>query len=138
MFYLDTSAFVKLVIDEPHSRQLRRMAHGARWIGSELLRVEVPRALGRLPRLDRTVPLASELLDAVMMVPVNRAAVDSAARLTPPTLRSLDAIHLAAALSIPGLTALLTYDDRLAEAARLHGVPVRRPGVLDSAGPGTR
>jgi uncharacterized protein len=124
VFYLDTSAFVKLVIDEPHSGQLRRMAHGARWIGSEILRVEVP--------------LASELLDAVMMVPVNRAAVDSAARLTPPTLRSLDAIHLAAALSIPGLTALLTYDDRLAEAARLHGVPVRRPGVLDPAGPGTR
>ncbi len=73
-----------------------------------------------------------------MMVPVDRAALETAARLTPATLRSLGAIHLAAALLIPGLTALLTYDDRLAEAARLHGVPVRRPGVPDPTGPGTR
>jgi len=131
VLYLDTSAFVKLVVDEPHSRPLRRAVEGRRWIGSEILRVEVPRALGRLPLREKTVSRAAGLLDAMMMVPVDRSALEMAARLTPRALRSLDAIHLASAMLIPGLTALLTYDDRLADAARLHGVPVHRPGVKE-------
>ena len=52
-----------------------------------------------------------------------------AGRLDPTTLRSLDALHLAAALDLgDDLDGLVTYDDRLAEAAALNGVPVTTPG----------
>ncbi|MBK5250721.1 MAG: VapC toxin family PIN domain ribonuclease, partial [Actinomycetales bacterium] len=43
-------------------------------------------------------------------------------------LRSLDAVHLAAALSLgDDLEGIVTYDDRLAEAAQANGVPVASP-----------
>jgi predicted nucleic acid-binding protein len=46
----------------------------------------------------------------------------------PAALRTLDAIHLATAMALaPGLDAFVTYDDRLAEAARALGLPVIRP-----------
>lgn len=55
---------------------------------------------------------------------IARAAGD----LAPFSLRTLDAIHLASALARgPELDAFLTYDDRLAEAARSLGLPVVRP-----------
>jgi predicted nucleic acid-binding protein len=52
-----------------------------------------------------------------------------AATVGAPTLRTLDAIHIATAMSLaPELDAFVTYDDRMAEAARSLGMPVVRPG----------
>ena len=50
-----------------------------------------------------------------------------ASAIGPPSLRTLDAIHVATALAIPGLGSFVTYDDRLADAARAVGLPVVRP-----------
>jgi predicted nucleic acid-binding protein len=130
VLYLDTSALLKLVVDEDHSAAARDVATAdTRWVGSEILRVELVRALARAPLAERTLPVAADLLQRIRMVPIDRDALEQAARLTPRALRSLDALHLAAALAIPGLTALVTYDKRLADAARLHGVPVAAPGA---------
>src|SRR5712691_6329787 len=98
MLYLDTSALVKLVIDEDHSAEVRAAATAdTQWVGSEILRVELVRALGRLPMAEVTLPLAADLLQRVSMVTVDSATLEQAARLTPRALRSLDALHLAAA-----------------------------------------
>jgi predicted nucleic acid-binding protein len=130
VLFLDTSALLKLAVDEDHSAAARSaLTADNQWLGSEILRVELVRTLMRTPSAEQTVPLARDLLQRVRMVPVDRSALEQAARLTPRALRSLNALHLAAALTIPGLTALVTYDKRLAEAARLHGLPVAAPGL---------
>lgn len=73
-------------------------------------------------------PWAREVLDAVTLVHVTPAVFDNAGRLEPSGLRSLDAIHLAAALDLgDDLEGLITYDDGLAEAAVSNGVAVLTP-----------
>ncbi len=57
-----------------------------------------------------------------------------ASAIGPTSLRTLDAIHLATALSIPGLGSFVTYDDRLAEAARNVG-SARGPAGLTCGHP---
>ena len=75
-------------------------------------------------------PSGRALLTTLVLVPISTAICDSAARLEPPTLRSLDAIHLATAL-VAGedLEAMLTYDDRLAEASSRYGLKVVAPSA---------
>jgi len=71
---------------------------------------------------------AREVLDAVTLVHVTPAVFEGAGRLDPPGLRALDAIHLASALDLgDDLDGLITYDDRLADAAVSNGVAVVAP-----------
>ena len=126
--YVDSSALVKLVREEPESAALRRwLAQAAgEVVACDLVRTELIRAVRRASPQDAAV--AHEVLDGVTLIPVTRALFDSAARLDPVVLRSLDAIHLAAALDLGDeLDGLVTYDDRLGEAARANGVVVVRP-----------
>ena len=126
--YVDSSALVKLVREEPESAALRRwLAQSAgEVVACDLVRTELIRAVRRASPQDAAV--AHEVLDGVTLIPVTRALFDSAARLDPVVLRSLDAIHLAAALDLGDeLDGLVTYDDRLGEAARANGVVVVRP-----------
>lgn len=126
--YVDSSALVKLVREEPESAALRRwLAQAAgEVVACDLVRTELIRAARRVSPQDAAV--AHEVLDGVTLIPVTRALFDSAARLDPVVLRSLDAIHLAAALDLGDeLDGLVTYDDRLGEAARANGVVVVRP-----------
>jgi uncharacterized protein len=122
----DTSALVKLVIVEPESGALRAWldARAAQaWVASDLCRVEVVRAVRRVA--PQAVDTARELLMALDLVPLSRPLLDSAAALRPPSLRSLDAIHLASASTLGAeLTAFVVYDDRLATELQL---PVARP-----------
>ncbi len=68
------------------------------------------------------------MLDAVTLVQITTAVFTAAGRLDPPALRSLDAVHLAAALDLGDeLDGLVTYDVRLAEAAKANGVAVVTP-----------
>ena len=68
------------------------------------------------------------MLADVEVVDLDRAIAGVAATVGPPALRTLDAIHLATAIALlPDLDAFVTYDDRLAEAARAIGLPVVRP-----------
>lgn len=126
--YLDSSAFVKLVVEEPESSALRAylVGTGARPIASALLRTEVLRAV-RLVGGD-ALATAREALRRIDLVSVDDRLLDAAGLLDPRVLRTLDAIHLATAIALgDDLEAILTYDVRLAGAARLVGLPTAAP-----------
>ncbi len=123
--YVDTSALLKRVFIEDESAQVlailrARSAAGDLIASSELAWVEVARALSRAGVSD-----VSEVLRAactgVARQPLTPAVMQRARTIGPASLRSLDAIHLSAAISL-GSTEMLTFDRRLAEAARSLGI----------------
>lgn len=68
------------------------------------------------------------MVAATDLIEVDAQVLDLAGRLPPESLRSLDALHLASALSVWRVDGFLTYDLRLAEAAAGHGLRVLTPG----------
>jgi predicted nucleic acid-binding protein len=118
---------VKLPFREAEHVALRRELR--RWGGlasSALLSVEARRAAGRYG--PRYVGRVSEALAGVSLVAIDDRVLAAAAALEPAELRSLDAIHLATALSLGGdLGVMYVYDERLADAARAVGVRVEAP-----------
>ena len=126
MLYLDTSAAVKLLIDEKESLALRAYLSDHDWASSALVRTELVRAILRAdPSL---VQRALDLLAQGSLLVIDTQVLETAARLSPPSLRSLDAIHLASALQLRDeLTAFIAYDDRLLAAASGLGMPVASP-----------
>lgn len=129
VFYLDTSAALKLLADESHSKAFAAFYDAndrANWVSSALLRIELVRAVRRaLPAAEDD---ARELLLAFDFLDIDETIVDAAMGEPDPLLRTLDAIHLASARSFEDeLTALVTYDDRLASAASGVGMAVVRP-----------
>ena len=127
-FYLETSAAVKLVASEPHSKAMSAWAgaHSDSVVSSDLLRSELLRAT--LRGAPDKMPRAREVLDSITIITQPTPLFERAAELEPTLLRSLDALHLAAALDLGDeLDGIVTYDDRLTEAAKLHGVPVIAP-----------
>ena len=135
LVYLDASAIVKLIIDEPGSRALRSFLADADLISSELVLTEVPRAVHRAASFDAAVPLdvsmtrAAQVIDAIALVPLDRGVLLAAGALDEAPLRALDAIHVASAITVGPLAAFVSYDDRQAAAARLAGVRTVAPGV---------
>jgi predicted nucleic acid-binding protein len=127
--YLDASAVVKLIVDESCSAELAEYLRPRQLrIASRIADVEVRRAITRCG-----APIDPErvarVLAALLMVELDASLANAAGRLSPPTLRTLDAIHLAVALElIPDLEAFVTYDHRLAEAAARAGLVVVSPG----------
>ncbi len=128
-WYLDASAIVKTVVAEPESRSLMRwLGERGEFVSSDLSRVEVIRAVRRAD--PEAVPRAREVLATLALIRLDEALLDAAATLEPAPLRSLDAIHLAAALAVgAALTGVVTFDRRMAEAARALGVRVEAPGA---------
>jgi predicted nucleic acid-binding protein len=127
MVYLDSSALVKLVIAEPESAALRGYLGGEPERAScALARVEVLRAVRGQSAAALT--RARRLLPRLHLVPIDDDLLDAAAMLDPRVLRSLDAIHLAAAqLFGDELTSVVTYDRRMAIAASLLEMTVASP-----------
>lgn len=130
--YLDASALVKLVQQETESAALRRFLRRHRGDGrvtSALSRVEVVRAVSGGGA--HAIGHARRTLARVDQIPMDRSLLDQAAVLGQPTmLRSLDAIHLAAAnLLGSDLRAVVTYDGRMAAAASALGMPFEMPGA---------
>lgn len=126
--YVDASAMVKLVVEEAESVALAEAVRGNIVISSALLRTELRRAIAR--RDDAEALIRAELLLLrTKLVSVGDELWDSAGRLTPPQLRSLGALHVATALMLgPRVDAVVTYDVRMAEAARMHRLMVLSPG----------
>jgi hypothetical protein len=127
--YLDTSALTKLVIAEVETPMLHAWLAGAdrNPVSSDLARTELVRVVRRAAP-DRLVR-AREVLDAVTLIEVTTAMFEEAGLLVPTTLRTLDALHLAAALALgDDLDGMVTYDDRQAEAAAALGIAVVAPG----------
>lgn len=127
-YYLDTSALVKLVVAEAETAALQDWlaASDRQPVSCDLVRTELLRAVRRTdPSL---AVLARAVLDAITLLEVTTAHFEGAGRLDPTILRTLDAIHLAAALDLgDDLEGLVSYDERLADAARANGVPVVTP-----------
>jgi predicted nucleic acid-binding protein len=134
LFYLDSSALVKLVRAEPETDALRAFLADADLLSSELALTEVPRAIHRAAAHDPALapaPLLArggELLDAVALLPVDRSLLATAGAFDEPALRALDAIHLAAAINLSPIDAFVSYDERQSAAARLAGLRTAGPG----------
>jgi predicted nucleic acid-binding protein len=127
MVYLDSSALVKLVIAEPESRALRRyLQREPARASCALARVEVLRAVRA--HGPAAVARARRLLQRVSLVRIDDALLEAAVTIDPGVLRSLDAIHLAAAQVFGDeVTAVVTYDNRMATAASLLDLQVAAP-----------
>jgi predicted nucleic acid-binding protein len=125
--YLDSSAIVKLAVREPESLALRRYLRRRQpLVSSALARTEVLRAL--LPAGDEAVTRGRTVLQRIDLVRVNDRILNAAGVLRPPPLRSLDAIHLATAQELGDeLSALVTYDDRMVDAAKHLGYRIVQP-----------
>jgi predicted nucleic acid-binding protein len=125
--YLDSSAIVKLVIEEPESSALRRHLRRRRpLVSSALARTEVLRAL--VLEGEEGVARGRAVLGRIDLVRVNNRVLDEAGILTPADLRSLDAIHLATARDLGSdLGQLVSYDDRMLTAARQLGIRTASP-----------
>jgi predicted nucleic acid-binding protein len=127
--YLDTSALAKLVFPEPESPALS--AWLAAWpdrVASSLAAIELGRLLTRSRASAAQRKRASVVLSAVALLKLDDPVLETAARLRDPLLRTLDAINLAAALSLGDLPeAFVTYDDRLARAATRLKLTIVRP-----------
>jgi len=121
--YLDTSALVKLVIAEPETPALRAwlLESDRDAVSSDLSRAELLRAVRRAAP-DSAVQ-ARAVLDSITLLEVTTSTFEAAGRLDATMLRTLDAVHLAAALALgDDLESIVAYDDRLIQAARLNGV----------------
>jgi predicted nucleic acid-binding protein len=129
MIYLDSSALLKLLFEESESQAL------ALWlseraatpkVSSELAKVEVVRAARRLD--PDVVPAARALVSQLDLLRLSRGLIDEAADAGGPFLRTLDAVHLASALSVRAdLTAFVAYDNRLIAAAEAAGIKTVQP-----------
>jgi predicted nucleic acid-binding protein len=124
--YVDASALVKLVVEEPESRAMNRwFVESTRVMTSRIGLIETLRASARL---DHDPAHREQVIRDVEVIELSHAIAIAAASLRPAALRTLDAIHLASALALGSeLDAFVTYDDRMAEAARALGMPVVRP-----------
>jgi predicted nucleic acid-binding protein len=129
LYYADTSAVIKLLTEETHSKAFAAFydAHtDAEWVSSALLRIELTRAVARaMPAL---LPDARDLLFAFSCFAIDDDIVEGAMREPDRGLCSLDAIHLATARILgPDLDAVVSYDDRLLKAASDAGLPTASP-----------
>jgi uncharacterized protein len=124
--YVDASALVKLIVAEPESGEMERWyLESERVLTSRIGIVETRRAVSRRPHDSAHL---DHVLDRIEVIAIDQPIADHAAAIQPATIRTLDAIHLATALAVlPDLDAFVTYDDRLAAAARALGLPVVAP-----------
>jgi predicted nucleic acid-binding protein len=125
--YLDASAFVKLVVEEPESEALEAfLGRGTSMASSALTRTEAVRAVRQNgPDALRRV---RELLRAIDLVAVDTDILDAAGLLVASVPRSLDAIHIATALALgDDIEVLVSYDERMLSAARAMGLPTATP-----------
>jgi predicted nucleic acid-binding protein len=125
--YVDTSALGRVLHLQPEKPEIERvLVQFPGRVSSRLLGVE----LRRLALRDQLETRAEELLEDIAFVPLDDAVLAAAERMEPRRVATLDAIHLATAVRLAGdreIDAILTYDLRLAEGARHHGIAVLSP-----------
>lgn len=124
--YVDASALAKLILDEAGTAEMRRWyVESERVVTSRVGIVETQRAVARQAYDAAHLEV---ILQSVEIVEFDAVIARTAGAVGPPTIKTLDAIHLASAMAmLPDLDAFVTYDDRLAHAARALGLPVVRP-----------
>lgn len=126
VWYLDTSAALKLVLEEPESEALAHHIDSERpdLAAGWLLETEMRRAANRVAGL--TMDAISEFLLGVNLYEMPGSVFREAGLLPGPNLRPVDALHLSVAVRI-GVESVVTYDMRMAESARQLGLPVVAP-----------
>ena len=126
--YLDTSALGRILLAEPDAVAIRQaLADYDAWWSSALLIVE----LRRLAARENLEAIAERMLSGYEPSR-STASIERASRLQPPEVRTLDAIHLDAAVELRGrseVAAVLTYDRQLQTGCAHHGLPIEAPGV---------
>ena len=129
LIYLDSSGILKLIVlDRETPALLSFLADHPERASSVLARVEVLRALRRAGASASERRRAVDVLARIALLHVDDDILESAAELESADLRSLDAIHVATALSIKEeLTGVVTYDERFSTAARRVGLSVFAP-----------
>lgn len=129
MLYLDASALVKLVAPEPESEALAAaIEDAAAFVSSVVAAVEVRRAAARVGADGGALERADRVMGRVDLLWLDADLLERAARLGHASLGTLDAIHLASALSLGDeLAAFVAYDDPLRRAAEASGLPVSAP-----------
>lgn len=127
--YLDTSALGRVLLAEPDARLIREaLARYDTWWSSVLLLVE----LRRLARREGLEEVAEELLSTISTRRVDSRSLKRAADLDPVEVRTLDAIHLDAALQLKrrgAIDAVLTYDQQFQAGCAHHGLPLEAPVI---------
>ncbi|MDR0366360.1 MAG: type II toxin-antitoxin system VapC family toxin [Bifidobacteriaceae bacterium] len=130
VYYADTSALVKLVRVERGTAELRELIATAEvnLVTSVLGKAELLRAVrGDVPE---AIQRARAVLSVVDLLAVDDLMVEVAAGLDPAVMRTLDALHVASALALgESLAAIITYDSRMTDAARLSGLKTLSPGA---------
>lgn len=125
--YLDTSAVGRVLLGEPDAAAvIRDLREFDQHIASRLLRVE----LRRLAMREGLLEQADQLLSGVALLPLDEAVLDAAETVPPASVATLDAIHLVTALRLADeelIDTVMTYDTRLADGAREHGLTVIAP-----------
>jgi len=129
VIYIDTSALVKLLFEEPESLALTdwlTLRADVPKVSSDLATVELLRTCRRID--DDVLDDAKRLLGGIDLLPIDHAVVEQAGAISPRELRSLDAIHLASAMSLRAeLTDFVAYDSLLCSAATAAGLLVASP-----------
>src|SRR6218665_3842283 len=125
--YFDTSAAVKMIRAEDYSADVRRWVADPTVdaVSSSLLEVELRRSA---MRWDISQEEATHTLANFHLFGIPDWEFKAAGLIPTPGLRALDALHVAAAIRVEA-DVLITYDDRMAEAAPARGPAVVRPGV---------
>ena len=128
--YIDSSALLKLVVVEAETAALEAdLASRDGLVTSSLAVVECHRAVRRAANR-RIVQRAEQIFDAIYLLDLTPVILERASLLQPATVRSLDAIHIATALSVDDEDLeVITYDQRMAETARSSGLRVIQPGA---------
>ena len=125
--YLDTSVLGRVLLGEPDTPAiLEALADFDQHVASRLVRIE----LRRLALRHGNLADADALLAAIALIPLDDAVLAAAETVSPASVATLDAIHLVAAIRLAEaglLEALMTYDARLSEGAREHGLRVLSP-----------
>jgi predicted nucleic acid-binding protein len=125
--YLDTSALGRSLLEEPERTAIEQaLDEFERAVSSSLLRIELRRLAFRRGMLGRV----DALLAGVSLIGLDDGILADAETIRPPSVATLDAIHLATAvrlLEAEKLDALMTYDKQLANGAREHGLTVLSP-----------
>lgn len=128
MYYLDTSAAAKLILSEPGSAAMRRWAeqHDGQLCSSDVLRTELQRAVAR--HAPQAAARVRSFLGTILLFAISADLWERAAHVGPSSVRTLDALHLVAALDLGSeLDGIVTYDERLADAAAANDIVVLSP-----------
>jgi predicted nucleic acid-binding protein len=129
VIYLDSSALVTIIVQREYASALKRFLDGHAGVPTGTSTIGMIETVRTCDRLGSYPNLMAQLARDHTQLRLTDAVRDAAANVHG-AIRSLDAIHVASAQRLGAeLTALVTYDKRMADAARNAGLPVASPGM---------